>query len=126
DSEGVEFRSHIDGSRHRLTPASAIEHQRLFDATISMVLDECTSFPVDHATAETSMTLSMRWARMAKDAYHQRPGYGLFGIVQGSIYADLRQRSAEALRAIGFDGYAIGGLAVGEGQAVMLDVLAAT
>jgi queuine tRNA-ribosyltransferase len=98
----------------------------MFDSTITMALDECTPFPADHETAEASMEMSMRWARLSKDAFRERPGYGLFGIVQGSIYTDLRARSAAALRDIGFDGYAIGGLAVGEGPEVMLSVLEAT
>ena len=98
----------------------------MFDATISMVLDECIAFPAQHETAEASMELSMRWACLSKQAYRERQGYGLFGIVQGSIFADLRLRSAASLKAIGFDGYAIGGLAVGEGQEAMLSVLDAT
>jgi len=126
DREGVDFRSHIDGSRHRLTPAGSVELQHMLDSTISMVLDECTSFPADYKTAEASMELSMRWARLSKEAFCERPGYGLFGIVQGSVYPSLRERSAAALRDIGFDGYAIGGLAVGEGQEAMLSVLEAT
>jgi queuine tRNA-ribosyltransferase len=126
DQNGVDFRSHIDGSRHRLTPAVSIELQHMFDATLSMVLDECTPFPADYATAAASMELSMRWANISKQAYRRRPGYGLFSIVQGSTFADLRKRSAAALTGIGFDGYAIGGLAVGEGQEVMLAILDAT
>ena len=126
DAHGVDFRSHIDGSAHRLTPAISVGLQHQFDATITMVLDECTPFPADHATARTSMELSMRWAGLSKDAFQVRPGYGLFGIVQGSVYADLRARSARALTEIGFDGYAIGGLAVGEGQEAMLATLDVT
>ena len=123
DADGVTFQSHIDGSRHRLTPARSIEIQHLLDATITMALDECTSFPAASETARKSMEMSMRWARLSKDSFVQRPGYGLFGIVQGGIYPDLRAESAAALRDIGFDGYAIGGLAVGEGQSMMFDVL---
>ena len=126
DADGVEFRSHIDGTRYRLTPAISIGLQHQFDATITMVLDECTPFPADHDTARTSMEMSLRWAGLSKDAYRQRPGYGLFGIVQGSTYPDLRARSSDGLRDIGFDGYAVGGLAVGEGQAAMLDTLDVT
>jgi queuine tRNA-ribosyltransferase len=126
DADGVDFRSHIDGSPHRLTPASSVHLQDQFDSTITMVLDECTPFPADYDTARTSMELSMRWADLSKQAFRPRPGYCLFGIVQGSIYADLRQRSAERLQDIGFDGYAIGGLAVGEGQERMLATLDAT
>jgi queuine tRNA-ribosyltransferase len=123
---GVHFRSHIDGSQHRLTPETSIELQHKFDATISMVLDECTPFPADYKTAKASMEMSMRWARLSKGAFKQRPGYAMFGIVQGSTYSDLRLQSASALTDIGFDGYAIGGLAVGEGQEAMLSVLEAT
>jgi queuine tRNA-ribosyltransferase len=126
DRDGVEFRSHLDGRRHRLTPSTAVKLQHMFDATISMVLDECTVFPADYKTAETSMELSMRWARLSKEAFRQRTGYALFGIVQGSTYADLRLRSVAALKAIGFDGYAVGGLAVGEGQDAMLSTLRVT
>lgn len=126
DPDGVNFQSHIDGSRHRLTPAYSVELQHMLDATISMVLDECTPFPADYETAKASMELSMRWAILSKAAFLERPGYSLFGIVQGSTYPDLRRRSAAALEDIGFDGYAIGGLAVGEGQEVMLALLRTT
>jgi queuine tRNA-ribosyltransferase len=126
DRDGVTFQSHIDGSRHHLTPAICMDLQNKFDSTITMALDECTAFPATHAVAEASMEMSMRWADLSKQAFNPRPGYALFGIVQGSIYQDLRQRSVSALKNIGFDGYAIGGLAVGEGQAVMLETLDAT
>ncbi len=126
DADGVTFRSHIDGSPHRLTPARSVEIQHLLDATVTMVLDECTPFPATEDQARASMELSMRWAALSKQAFVPRPGYALFGIVQGSIYPDLRARSAEALQRIGFDGYAVGGLAVGEGQATMYRVLEAT
>ena len=126
DQDGVTFRSHIDGSRHRLTPAVCMDLQDKFDSTISMVLDECTPFPASHDAAEASMDMSMRWASMSKEAFRARPGYGLFGIVQGSTYGDLRVRSAKALKETGFDGYAVGGLAVGEGQRAMLETLDAT
>ncbi len=124
--EGVTFRSHIDGSEHALTPESAMDIQNALDADITMVLDECTPFGVDEAEARKSMELSMRWAQRCRDAFEKRPGYGLFGIVQGGIYPSLRQESAQALTGIGFDGYAIGGLAVGEGQEAMFDTLDAT
>ncbi len=123
DKDGVTFQSHIDGSRHRLTPERSIDIQRQLDATISMVLDECTPFPATEEQARDSMELSMRWAGRSKSAFVPRGGYGLFGIVQGSIYPDLRRISAETLREKDFDGYAIGGLAVGEGQQMMFDVL---
>jgi queuine tRNA-ribosyltransferase len=126
DRDGVTFKSHIDGSRHRLTPAICMDLQDRFDSTVTMALDECTSFPATYEAAESSMELSMRWADLSKQAFRPRPGYGLFGIVQGSTYVDLRLRSAKALKEIGFDGYAVGGLAVGEGQQAMLETLDAT
>jgi queuine tRNA-ribosyltransferase len=126
DADGVTFQSHIDGSRHRLTPARSIEIQHQLDATVTMVLDECTPFPAEPGVARRSMEMSMRWARLSRESFVERPGYGLFGIVQGSVYPDLRAESAAALREMGFDGYAIGGLAVGEGQAMMFDVLDVT
>jgi queuine tRNA-ribosyltransferase len=121
--KGVRFRSHIDGSYHDLSPERAVEIQHLLDSNITMVLDECTPYPATFEVAETSMQRSMRWAARCKDAFVGRPGYGLFGIVQGSSFEDLRLASAKALRDIGFDGYAIGGLAVGEGRQVMFDTL---
>jgi queuine tRNA-ribosyltransferase len=124
--EGVAFQSHLDGSRHMLTPERSVEIQHLLDATVTMALDECTAWPCDEATALKSMALSMRWAERSKAAFMSRPGYGLFGIVQGSVYPALREQSAAALTAIGFDGYAIGGLAVGEGQAQMLATIDVT
>ncbi len=126
DEDGVTFQSHIDGSEHRLTPESAVDIQRRLGADIAMVLDECTSWPVEEAEAAKSMRLSMRWAERSKEAFAARSGAGLFGIVQGSVYPALREESAAALGAIGFDGYAIGGLAVGEGQASMFEVAGAT
>jgi queuine tRNA-ribosyltransferase len=126
DADGVTFQSHLDGSTHRLTPARSIAIQHQLDATISMVLDECTPFPVTEAEARRSMELSLRWAAQSRQAFRPRPGYGLFGIVQGGVYSGLRAASAEALVSIGFDGYAVGGLAVGEGQAAMFAVLDAT
>ena len=124
--EGVRFQSHLDGSEHMLTPERSIEIQTLLGANIRMVLDECTPFPATHEQAETSMQLSMRWAERSKKAftdYDAGAGDALFGIVQGGVYDDLRHQSAEALQQIGFDGYAVGGLAVGEGHEAMLDVL---
>jgi queuine tRNA-ribosyltransferase len=100
-----------------------MEIQRLLGSDIVMSFDECTSYPADETTAAQSMALSMRWAQRSRDAFGDRPGHMLFGIQQGSVYCDLREESAAALTGIGFDGYAIGGLAVGEGQAVMFDVL---
>ena len=121
--EGVRFASHVDGSRHMLTPERSMEIQRLLGSDIVMAFDECTPFPADEAVARASMELSMRWAARSREAFGDRPGYALFGIQQGSVYKDMRAESAEALRGIGFDGYAIGGLAVGEGQELMSDVL---
>jgi len=126
DADGVTFQSHLDGSTHRLTPGRSIEIQHLLDATITMVLDECTPFPATVEEARASMQLSMRWAAQSREAFRPREGYGLFGIVQGSVYPELRADSARALLAIGFDGYAIGGLAIGEGQDTTFAVLDAT
>ncbi len=121
--EGVEFRSHIDGSKHMLTPERSMEIQRLLGSDIVMCFDECPALPADRPRIEESMRLSMRWAERSRDAFGDRPGHALFGIQQGGLEQDLRAESAEALRAIGFDGYAIGGLAVGEGQEAMFGVL---
>ena len=126
DENGVRFRSHIDGSYHTLTPESSIDIQHKLDANITMAFDECTPFPVTPEVAAESMRLSMRWAERSRNAFKPRDGYGLFGIVQGGVFDDLRRESAAALKAIGFDGYAVGGLAVGEGQAEMLRVLDVT
>jgi queuine tRNA-ribosyltransferase len=123
DADGVTFQSHIDGSSHRLTPARSMEIQHHLDATITMALDECTPFPATAEEARRSMEMSMRWAALSRDAFVTRPGYGLFGIAQGSVYPDLRAESAAALCGIEFDGYAIGGLAVGEGQSTMFAML---
>ncbi len=126
DPDGVTFRSPIDGSQHRLTPESSIEIQRLLDADITMSFDECTSWPVEEPAAAFSMRLSMKWAERGRKSFAERPGYGLFGIVQGSIFPALREESAKALIDIGFDGYAVGGLAVGEGQELMFTTLDST
>lgn len=119
--EGVAFQSHLDGSRHMLSPERSMEIQALLGSDIVMAFDECTSFPATHEQAEASMERSMRWARRSRDAF--RSAGALFGIQQGSMFEDLRARSTEQLTAIGFDGYAVGGLAVGEGQAEMFRVL---
>lgn len=123
DEDGVTFQSHVDGSKHRLTPERSIEIQRMLGADVTMSFDECTPFPATHEEAAKSMRLSMRWAARGRAAFTERPGHGLFGIVQGSTYEDLRAESAAALTAIGFEGYAIGGLAVGEGQEAMFATL---
>jgi queuine tRNA-ribosyltransferase len=126
DADGVTFQSHIDGTRHRLTPERSIEIQHLLGADVTMCFDECTPYPATHEQAAESMRLSMRWAERSRRAFLAREGHGLFGIVQGSTYDDLRAESVAALTSIGFEGYAIGGLAVGEGQAEMLRVLDVT
>ena len=123
DESGVDFRSHIDGSRHWLSPERSVEIQDQLGSDIVMCLDECTSFPASREDAETSMQLSMRWAMRSRDAFGDKPGRALFGIQQGSVYGDLREKSIEALVRIGFDGYAVGGLAVGESQLQMFEVL---
>ncbi len=124
--DGVAFRSHLDGSAHLLTPERSVEIQHLLGADVTMALDECTPFPSPPDAVEKSMELSMRWALRSRDAFVERPGHGVFGIVQGGVYPELRRRSAGRLNEIGFDGYAVGGLAVGEGQPVMFDILEAT
>lgn len=121
--KGVVFQSHIDGSRHMLSPERSMEIQHLLGSDITMIFDECTPFPATHLQAEQSMLLSLRWAERSKAAYIKRDGYGLFAIVQGGVYEDLRLESAKKLQEIGFDGYAVGGLAVGEGQESMFSVL---
>lgn len=121
--EGVKFKSHIDGSLHNLTPEYSMEIQRLLGSDIVMSFDECTPFPATEKQAKSSMDLSMRWAQRSRDAFGDRPGYALFGIQQGSTFKDMRAESAEKLTKIGFDGYAVGGLAVGEGQDLMFEVL---
>ena len=126
DADGVTFRSHLDGSSHRLTPERSTDIQRMLDATITMAFDECTPFPAEHDVAAASMRLSMDWAERCRKAFQPRPGYGQFGIVQGSVYSDLRAESVARLNAIGFEGYAVGGLAVGEGQDAMFSTLEAT
>ncbi|MCI5042575.1 MAG: tRNA guanosine(34) transglycosylase Tgt [Donghicola eburneus] len=121
--KGVTFKSHVDGSKHEITPERSMEIQRLLGSDIVMCFDECTPFPATEEQALESMRLSMRWAQRSRDAFGDRPGHALFGIQQGSTFRDQREESAEALQKIGFDGYAVGGLAVGEGQEMMFDVL---
>lgn len=121
--QGVTFKSHIDGSKHMLSPESSMEIQRLLGSDIVMCFDECPALPASDADVARSMRMSMRWAARSREAFGDRPGHALFGIQQGGVTQDLRGESAEALRAIGFDGYAIGGLAVGEGQEAMFGVL---
>jgi queuine tRNA-ribosyltransferase len=121
--EGVTFKSHIDGSKHTLSPERSMEIQRLLGSDIVMCFDECPALPADRDRIAKSMELSMRWAARSRAAFGDRPGHALFGIQQGGLEEDLRGQSAEALREIGFEGYAVGGLAVGEGQEAMFGCL---
>lgn len=121
--EGVSFQSHIDGSKHMLSPETSMTIQHKLGSDIVMAFDECTPYPATHQVAKESMELSMRWAKRSKDAFGTPDRQGLFGIVQGSVFEDLRKVSVDALLDVGFDGYAVGGLAVGEGQAEMFDTL---
>ena len=121
--EGVTFRSHVDGTKYFLSPEESMKIQYKLDSNITMCLDECTPYPSTYEDCAKSMRMSMRWAKRSKDAFIDRDGYGIFGIQQGNVYKDLRAESAEELKKIGFDGYAIGGLAIGEGQEKMFEVL---
>jgi queuine tRNA-ribosyltransferase len=120
---GVTFKSHIDGSKHEITPERSMEIQRLLGSDIVMCFDECPALPAERSRIAESMELSMRWAARSKEAFGDRPDHALFGIQQGGLEEDLRAHSAQALREIGFDGYAVGGLAVGEGQEAMFGCL---
>lgn len=121
--DGVTFRSHIDGRSFFLSPEESIKIQHKLDSNITMCMDECTPYPSEYEDCAKSMRMSMRWAKRSKDAFVDREGYGIFGIQQGNVFKDLREESAESLKKIGFDGYAIGGLAIGEGQEKMFEVL---
>lgn len=121
--DGVTFASHIDGSKHLLSPETSMEIQRKLGSDIVMCFDECPALPAERGAIEASMRLSMRWAARSREAFGDRPGHALFGIQQGGLEQDLRGESASELTKIGFDGYAIGGLAVGEGQDAMFGVL---
>ena len=121
--EGVTFRSHVDGTKFFLSPEESMKIQHKLDSNITMCLDECTPYPSTYEDCAKSMRMSMRWAKRSKEAFIDRDGYGIFGIQQGNVFQDLRAESAEALKKIGFDGYAIGGLAIGEGQEKMFEVL---
>jgi len=122
--EGVQFTSHIDGGiKHFLRPEDSVHIQHQLDSNITMVLDECLHLPTTRERAEKNVDMVTRWAARSKTAFIDRPGYGIFGIVQGADYKDLREKSARELVGIGFDGYAIGGLAVGEPQSVMFDMI---
>lgn len=126
--EGVAFQSHIDGSRHMMTPERSIEIQCLLGSDIQMQLDECIELPAEDREAERAMLLSLRWAERCQRAFAamSKPGQALFGIVQGGVNPDLRRRSAEGLVAMDLPGYAIGGLAVGEGHDLMCRTIEAT
>lgn len=124
--DGVAFRSHIDGAEEFLSPERAMEIQRLLGSDIQMVLDECPAWPATEGEIEASLTLTLRWAKRSKTAFGEQQGRACFGIVQGGTYAHLRRRAAEELIATGFDGYAVGGLAVGESQSAMFEILDAT
>ena len=126
DEDGVTFRSHIDGSLHRLTPQNTTHMQHKLDATITMCFDECPALPAPNDIIAASMRRSMRWAERSREAYIPREGYAQFGIVQGGTEAELRAESVTALTKIGFEGYAIGGLAVGEEQNIMFQTLDVT
>ena len=123
ENDGVTFKSHLDGTKYFLSPKISTDIQNALDATISMQLDECIPFPASYEESERAMKLSLEWALKSRETFEERKGYGQFGIVQGSTYSDLRELSSKKLVEIGFDGYAIGGLAVGEGQELMFKTL---
>jgi queuine tRNA-ribosyltransferase len=123
--EGVEFQSHLDGSRHFITPEKAIAIQEALGADIIMCLDECTHYPASYEEAECSLQRTLKWSRRCRES-HQASHQALFGIVQGGMYSDLRRKGVEVLVEIGFDGYALGGLSVGENQEIMVRVIAET
>jgi queuine tRNA-ribosyltransferase len=124
--EGVAFRSHLDGSSHLLTPERSVAIQHLLGADLTMAFDECTPYPSPREAVQASMELTLRWAQRSRAAFSDRPGHGIFGIVQGGVHPDLRLRAAARLIEISFDGYAIGGLAIGEGQATTFAIVEAT
>ena len=121
--DGVTFKSHIDGSRYHLSPERSIEIQQLLDSDILMCFDECPALPAKYDTIADSMRMSMIWAGRSRAVFDESRGKALFGIQQGGLEENLREESAEKLRSIGFEGYAVGGLAVGEGQSAMFEVL---
>ncbi|TCT39312.1 tRNA guanosine(34) transglycosylase Tgt [Martelella mediterranea] len=126
EKKGVTFKSHIDGSVHHMSPERSIEIQGLLGSDIQMQLDECVRLPAERQEIERAMEMSLRWAERCREAFGEQPGKAMFGIVQGGDIPDLRVRSAEGLAALDLKGYAVGGLAVGEPQAVMLDMLNVT
>ena len=122
DDEGVTFRSHLDGAAVRLNAEKSIEVQKNLDATITMTFDECVPYPFSYADTEVSLKRSSNWIKRSLNAYKKKSGYGIFAIVQGGMYKELRKRSTEELSSMDFDGYAVGGLAVGEGHKLMSDI----
>lgn len=124
EEEGVSFQSHIDGSRHLIRPETAVEIQMQLGSDVAMCFDECNTYPVSHQYAADSMERTLRWAARCREA-HTHPAQALFGIVQGSVYLDLRRRCLDGLVEMGFDGYAMGSLSVGESKEQMLEVLEA-
>ncbi len=127
DDDGVSFRSHLDGAEMRFTPESVVEDQRRLGVDIAMMLDECPPYPVEHRLAEAALARTNRWARRAKEAWDRAPGAGgLFGIAQGSVFPELRERAAAELTEMEFDGYAIGGVSVGEPTAERRSMVAMT
>ena len=121
--EGVTFRSHLDGTKYELTPERSMEIQYFLGSNVTMILDECPPYPISHMKAKKSMELSLRWAERSKAAFIKREGHGIFGIVQGSVFEDLRAKSAQTLVDMDFDGYALGGVAIGEMQELMFQTL---
>ncbi|MCQ2004185.1 tRNA guanosine(34) transglycosylase Tgt [Rhizobium sp. NRK18] len=126
DEQGVTFKSHVDGSLHHMSPERSIEIQGLLDSDIQMQLDECVALPAERKEIERAMEMSLRWAERCKVQFGNQPGKAMFGIVQGGDIPDLRVRSARALKDLDLKGYAVGGLAVGEPQHVMLEMLETT
>ena len=132
DENGITFRSHLDGSLHDLTPERAVDIQRNLGSDVAMALDECLAHPASHAEAQASMERTLRWAARSRHRFLSppnrtvNPGSALFGIVQGGVFPDLRRASADATVAQGFEGYAIGGLSVGEPADVMYDIVSQT
>ena len=124
--DGIHFTSHLDGNTYKLTPEKSILIQEKLNSTISMVLDECTEYPASYKRSKDSMNLSIEWAKRCKKKFKKRDGYGLFGIIQGGMYRDLRQSCYEQLEKIDFDGYALGGLSVGESHKEMINIVGNT
>ena len=124
--DGIHFTSHLDGNTYKLTPEKSILIQEKLNSTISMVLDECTEYPASYKRSKNSMNLSIEWAKRCKKKFKKRDGYGLFGIIQGGMYNDLRKSCYEQLEKIDFDGYALGGLSVGESHKEMINIVQST